>query len=438
MKRPVHIHFVGIGGIGMSALAKFYRTRGSAVSGSDIRDSEIVRELAAWHIPVRIGKHSKKNIPPAADLIIYSAAVPQINSELRAARAMKIPVLSYAEALGEITRVTDTITVSGSHGKSTTTALVSLVLEDGYFDPTVIVGTKLKEFGNSNFRNGAGKYLVLEADEWNRSFLNYSPQIAVLTNIDAEHLDTYKNFEEIKKAFVEFLGRVPSGGKIIANRDDQGVQDVARKFDKQVVWYSREMPGAHFVKSVLKISGDHNFSNALAALTIGRVLGVHEPAALHALGRFGGTWRRFDYRGMFRGAYLFDDYGHHPKEISATLQGARERFPFRRIWCVFQPHHYNRLKSLWGEFITAFDLADRICLLPVYAVAGRDQRTGDKKISSASLIKELKGRGKNAVYAHTFSDAKNILAEEVRKGDIVLMMGAGDIYTLTPQLLAIH
>lgn len=430
------IHFIGIGGIGISALAKYYLSQGTAVSGSDLISSEITDELKQLGVEVTIGKHKKTNLPAKANTVIYTAAVPKQSLELAEAKKRKIKILTYAEAVGELTKKYKTITVSGAHGKSTTTALTALVLEEGYHDPTVIAGTKIKEFGNSNFRKGGGSYLVLEADEWNKSFLNYSPRIAVVTNIDAEHLDTYKTVRAVEKTFEKYLERVPRGGAIVANQDDSRLEKVARKFGKKVAWYSLNDSATAYVRNVLRVPGEHNVSNALAALTVGRLVGVREPDILKALGRFNGTWRRFEFKGFFNGAHIFDDYGHHPREIVATILAARERFPLRRVWCVYQPHQYQRLQYLWDDFTTAFDQADRICFLPVYDVAGRETTVAKQAVNSLKLTQELVRRGKRACHLDNFDEAKEYLVSEIRPGDVVLIMGAGDIYYLTEHLLA--
>lgn len=460
------IHFIGIGGIGVSALAKYYLARGARVSGSDLVSSEITEELKNQGVEIYIGKHRKTNIPKDATHVIYTAAVTKDNPELKAALeaaqnsserhlkrrqrsserslanarngglAEKIIVQSYAEAVGELTRKYETIAISGSHGKSTTTALTALVLEEGYCDPTVLIGTKVKEFGNSNFRQGRGRNLVLEADEWNRSFHNYFPKIAVITNIDAEHLDTYKTVGAVERAFEKYLAKIPKDGALIANYDDPRTRKVAKKFGRLVHWYSLKDWDAPLIRRVLRIPGEHNVSNALAASCIGRLFGIKEGHILSALSRFSGCWRRFEWKGFLKGANIISDYGHHPAEIYATIRAARKRFPFRRIWCVYQPHQYQRLKYLWKEFIPAFDMADRIALLPVYEVAGRETKNVKETVNSENLSRELIKRGKNATYHQTFKEAEDYILTYLRPGDILLVMGAGNIHHLADQLLA--
>src|SRR3989344_1700194 len=437
-KKPESVHFIGAGGIGVSALAKYFMSRGARVTGSDIAKSENTDELAGLGARMKIGPHKAQNIPSETTRVIYTAAVQKENPEYREAKARRLKPKSYAQAVGELTRIYETITISGAHGKSTTTALAALVLEEGYCDPTVIIGTKVKEFGHSNFRKGMGPYLLLEADEWNRSFLNYSPKIALFTNIDAEHLDTYKNLEDVKATFLEYAKKIPADGALIANWDDQNVKDVAWQSKKKIIWYSHKDRDADSIKKILKGPGGHNLTNALAAARLGALLGIPYPHILKAISGFRGVWRRFEYKGINQnGAYVISDYGHHPKEIIATIAGARERYPLRRIWCVYQPHQYQRLNYLWKDFTAAFDNADRVCVLPVYDVAGRETKQAKNAVNSEKLAGELIWRGKLATYHPTFLAAKRTIANESRKGDIILVMGAGDIYTLADEL-AVH
>ena len=422
------IHFIGIGGIGVSALAKYYLSQGAKVSGSDLVSSEITEEFKKLGVKISIGKHKKTNLPRAAERVIYTSATLKDNPEFKEARKRHLKIQSYPEAVGELTKKYETVTISGAHGKSTTTALSALVLEEGYFDPTVIVGTKIKEFGNSNFRKGLGSYLVLEADEWNKSFLKYHPKVAIVTNIDAEHLDTYKTVEGVEKAFFLYLSKVPSDGAIIANFDSERLRKVAKKFGRLVFWYSLKDKEAEKIAGVLRLPGKHNISNALAAYRLGKLFGIEEGHILHAISGFSGAWRRFEFKGKLNGASIFSDYGHHPAEIHATILAARERFPFRRVWCVYQPHQYQRLSYLWKEFVSAFDMADRVCILPVYDVAGREIKKTRKGVNSKELTHELLQRGKDAMHFDSFADARKFITQNARPGDIILIMGAGDIY----------
>lgn len=429
------VYFIGISGIGVSSLAQYHLAKGTEVSGSDLSSSSITKELERLGAKIIIGEHKKNNLPEEARHVIYTSATSKENPELKEALGRRLKIQSYAEALGDMTKDYRTITVSGAHGKSTTTALAALILEGGGFDPTVIIGTKLKEFGNSNFRAGQSPYLLLEADEWNKSFLNYRPWTAIVTNIDAEHLDTYKNVKEVEKTFAKYLARVPSDGKIIANADDSRLEKIARRFGEKVIWYSLRDREAEILRKILRVHGEHNVSNALAALKLGRLLGIHEPVILQALEKFSGAWRRFEFKGIANGAFIFTDYGHHPREIQATLAAARGRFPFRRIWCVYQPHQHQRLAYLWDDFVEAFDAADRVSLLPVYDVAGRETTEALKKVNSLKLSRALEKRGKNVCCHNSFSKAKKHIDANSRPGDVIMIMGAGDIYKLADHLI---
>lgn len=427
------IHFIGIGGIGVSALAKYYISQGAKISGSDLSSSEITDELTKLGVQIFIGRHNKKNLSKDTDAVIYTAAITKDNPELEEAKRRKIPVRSYAQVLGELTKKYKTITISGAHGKSTTTAMTALVLEKGHCDPLVIVGTKVKEFGDSNFRSGLGGYFVLEADEWNKSFLNYRPQIAVLTNIDAEHLDTYRNIDHVASVFKKFLSRIPKEGLIIANADDKIVKKVAKESGKQTIWYSLKDKEVNFIKNTIRVSGDHNLLNALAAFRVGRVLGIGQSEILQALSGFSGTWRRFEFKGIINKAPIFDDYAHHPNEIKATLAAAKKRFPFGRIISVFQPHQYRRLHSLFDDFTNAFGYSDITCVLDVYDVAGREDKKSKKVVNSFMLVSALSEKGKDARHMY-HSQVADFLKNEVRSNDAVIFMGAGDIYKLTNRL----
>lgn len=428
------IHFIGIGGIGVSALAKYYLSQGAKISGSDLISSEITDELAKIGAQIFTGKHDRKNLPKNAGEVIYSAAAAKDNPELEEAKRRKLKVRSYAEALGELTKRYKTITVSGAHGKSTTTAMTALVLEKGHCDPMVIVGTKVKEFGNSNFRSGLGGYFVLEADEWNKSFLNYRPEIAVLTNIDSEHLDTYKNIGHVTSVFKKFITKISKEGLIIANADDPIVKKIAKESKKRVIWYSLKDKEASIIKNSIRVAGDHNLLNALAAFRVGRVLGIGQSEILQALSGFSGTWRRFEFKGIINKAPVFDDYAHHPNEIKATLAAAKKRFPFGRVISIFQPHQYRRLHSLFDDFTKAFDHSDITCVLDVYDVAGREDQKSKKAVSAFKLVSALSEKGKDARHMY-HSQVLDFLKNEAKSNDAIIFMGAGDIYKLTNKVV---
>ena len=314
------IHLIGIGGIGVSSLAQYYLSKGHTVSGSDLVASEITDFLINKGIKVAIGNLAE-NIKQDFDLVVHSPAVKQENPEYKKAKELGIKTQSYPEALGELTKEYYTIAVAGAHGKSTTTAMIALVLMEAGFDPTVIVGTKLKEFGNSNFRAGKSKFLVIEACEYDSSFLSYSPKIIVITNIDKEHLDYFKTFANVKKAFKDFIVRLPEDGFLVFNKDDKYPPKIAKpKF--KAVGYSIKQKEAKKIKPILKVPGMHNVSNAMAALDVAKVLNIPEKIYLRAISKFSGTWRRFEIREAKvedKQITLVSDYGHHPNEILATF-----------------------------------------------------------------------------------------------------------------------
>jgi len=441
------VHCIGIGGIGISALARWFLAQNWRVSGSDIATSELIKELIKDGCNVKIG-HKKATISSRTALVIYNQAIPNNNPELRRARKLKIPVLSYPQAIGSLTRSYRTIAVAGAHGKSTTTALASLILIAGGFDPTVIIGTKLKEFappaGGKNFRLGKSHYLVLEADEWRASFLNYSPTFTIITNIDKEHLDFYKNIKNIRAAFLSFLRKTKIGGFLILNRDNiylrglkTTISKIARDKELKIVWYSTQQPEAKIIRRIMRIPGNHNVSNALAAYTLGRLLKIPKQKILASLASYRGAWRRMEYRGKFQGALVFDDYAHHPTEIKATLGALKERYPNKNILCIFQPHQAKRLAALFAEFLTAFDDADETLILPSYEVAGRDLHM--TKHDSRELVKTI--QKKNPKKLIFYLEKPKNLVKAVRSlrsplsRKVIVMMGAGNIFEHTELLI---
>ena len=441
--RPEHTHFVGIGGIGMSALARLYRSRGLLVSGSDVARSEITDALRREGIQVSIG-NNRKNVGRDASRVVATVAARASNPELHEARRRGIPIQTYAQALGEITREYRTIAVAGAHGKSTTTALVALALVRGDLDPTVIIGTKIREFhppaGGSNFHRGRSRWLVIEADEYRGSFWNHAPEIAVVTNIDREHLDYYKNIRNIEAAFLKFLLRLRPRGVATLNRDDLRLRRIGMRLrrkrpDIRIRWYSLRDSSAKRIARVIRIPGRHNVSNALAACTVGRILKIPEKKILTAISAYRGAWRRFDYQGTLAGAKVFADYAHHPTEIKATLQGALEKFPNARLWCMLQPHHYERTRDLFTEFVKAFDDCDGLVLLDIYEVAGRERTRKSGAVNSARLTAAISRRGTPALYLPDPRRLAPFLQKNLRRGDVLLMMGAGDIWETTKRLM---
>ena len=428
------IHFIGISGIGVSALAQYYLSKKEQVSGSDLVPSEIAEILKKKGAKVSIGSNKAKNIPLKTELVIYSPAVKKDNPEFKQAKKLKIKLLSYPEALGELTKEHFTIAVAGTHGKSTTTSMLALIMIKAGLDPTVIVGTKLKEFSNSNFRLGRSKYLLIEACEHEASFLNYRPQIIVLTNIEADHLDYYKNMRNVLKAFKAFVSLLSKKGILIGNKDDANISRLSRKFKG----YSLKQKKAKQIKKILPVPGEHNIYNALAALTTAQVLKIPDKDTFAALTKYQGCWRRFE---IFTGKdyTLVSDYAHHPTEIKATLAAAREKFPDKKICCVFQPHQYQRTFLLAKDFIKNFSQAlnknqvNELILIDIYDVAGREGGVFKKKISSEKIVAEIKkkNKSKNSVlYIPTIKKAEKQLVNK----EVIIVMGAGDIYNLSCRL----
>ncbi|MAF43857.1 MAG: UDP-N-acetylmuramate--L-alanine ligase [Parcubacteria group bacterium] len=428
------IHFIGIGGIGVSALAQYYLAKGDKVSGSDLVSSEIIKYLQRKGAEVFIGNHKAKNLLKGVDLVVYSPAVKRDNLELLKAKSYKIKTISYPQALGELTKQYFTIAVSGTHGKSTTASMISLVLIKAGLDPTVIIGTKLREFGNSNFRKGKSEYLVIEADEYVASFLNYRPRVIVLTNIEKDHLDYYKNFGNILKTYKKYIHFLLETGTLVANKDDKRMFQLLGeiKQPKYLEWYSLNQTEAKDLKKILKIPGDHNISNALAALTLARVLGISDKVSFKALSEYKGSWRRFEIKESTinnKQLTVISDYAHHPTEIKATLKAVREKFPNNQILCIFQPHQYQRTFYLWKDFLKVFQEApiDKAIITDIYDVAGREEKKIKKEVSAKKLVKAI---NKQKVIYLPKKDIFPYCKDYLNRGEIVIIMGAGDIYEL--------
>jgi UDP-N-acetylmuramate--alanine ligase len=468
--KKLKIHFIGIGGIGVSALARYYLAKGHKVTGSDLVSSEITDALEKKGAKLLIGKHKAKNLPKDTDLVIYSPAIRPDNPELKSANQHPVllnqhRVLSYPQALGKLTKKYFTIAVSGTHGKSTTTAMIGLLLAKAGLDPTVIVGTKLKEFGDSNCRIGKSKYLVIEADEHMASFLNYWPKIIVLTTIEADHLDYYKNINNILRTFRKYVFHLPDDGVLVANWDDKNIRRMlisnfqfliskqAPNPKFQIKKYSLRQTEAEKMRKILKIPGEHNVSNALAALTVARVLKISDKISFKALSEYKGSWRRFEEKpGLLKRTIVrirhrekkkmiqsirfkvISDYGHHPTEIKVTLKAAREKFPKKKIWCVFQPHQYQRTYYLFKDFVKVFKAApvDKLIITDIYDVAGRETPKIKKKVSSEKLVREI--NKKNVMYIPNSEKVEKYLKKNLRGGEVVMIMGAGDIYNLALHL----
>lgn len=413
------VHFVGIGGIGVSAIARMFLLEGKKVSGSDVAGSEVTEGLEKLGAQIFLNQRAE-NVPSDAELMVYSIAVPETNPERVEAKRRKIPEISYPELLGEISKEKFTIAVTGTHGKTTTTAMIAKILMDAGFDPTVVVGSFLLDGkgGRTNFVAGKSKYLVVEGCEYRRSFLNLHPNILVITNIDADHLDYYKDMADIQSAFSELVSKLPEDGFLLINSHAHNLEPIVRASQsKNADWSNFKVP------VTLKMPGQHNILNAKASLAVAKVLGIDESKALKSLSEFSGTWRRFEHRGKTSaGALVYDDYGHHPVEISATLSGAREMFPKQKIVVVFQPHLYSRTKDHLQAFGKCFSQADEIILLPIYPA--REKDPGD--ISSEMVVAEIEKNGQSAYCVKTFEEAKIKALSLAESGDVIITLGAGE------------
>ena len=426
------IHFIGIGGIGVSALAQYYISKRDEVSGSDLVPSEITDLLKEKGIKIIIGPHSANNLSNDCNLVIYSPAVKPDSPEYKKAKELKIKLQSYPEALGDLTKQYFTIAISGTHGKSTTTSMIALVLEKSGLDPTVIVGTKIKEFDNTNFRAGKSKILVIEADEHFASFLNYWPKIIVLTNIEKEHLDYYKNLNNIKKTYKEYLSHLKEGDILVANKEDKNINKITKKNKYEITFYSIKQKESKKFKRILKIPGKHNIYNALATLIVARTLGVPDKTSFDVLSKYRGSWRRFDLKQGNVGSkkiIVISDYCHHPTEVSATLKSIKEKYPKKKIWCVFQPHQYQRTHYLFENFVKTFKSlkVDNIIITDIFDVAGREKNKINAKINSEELVKKI---SKNNIKYFPLRNIENYIKENIKSGEVLIIMGAGDIYKL--------
>jgi UDP-N-acetylmuramate--alanine ligase len=447
--RPAQIHFVGIGGIGMSGIAEVLLNLGYAVSGSDLRESDTTRRLAELGGRIFVG-HAASNLTEA-DVVVTSTAVRKDNPEVVAAREKKIPVIPRAEMLAELMRLKYGVAIAGSHGKTTTTSLAAHLLAHAGMDPTAVVGGKVNTFG-SNAKLGKGDYMVVEADESDGSFLRIPPTLAVVTNIDPEHLDYWGTAEALRKGFVDFVNRVPFYGISILCIDHPVVQSLIPDLEKRFVTYG-ESHQADYRAEKIEVSGHavrfdawrrgeplgrfevhmvgrHNALNALAVVALADEMGIPMVVAREALASFRGVQRRFTVKGEKKGITVVDDYGHHPAEVKATLLGAREAF-HRRVVCVFQPHRYTRTRDLFQEFATAFNDADVLLISDIYA-ASEDPIPG---VTPASLVEAIRARGhRDASYVPRAELATRARAV-VRPGDIVITLGAGDVTNVGPELL---
>ena len=445
------IHFVGIGGIGMSGIAEVLLNLGYQVSGSDLRESDITRRLAALGGEIAYG-HRAENLSEV-DVVVTSTAVRTDNPEVLEAHRLLVPVIPRAEMLAELMRMKYGVAIAGTHGKTTTTSMVATVLTHGGLDPTVVIGGRLDLF-ESNAKLGQGKFLVAEADESDGSFLKLSPTVAVVTNIDADHLDYYRDLDQIKETFVDFINKVPFYGLAVLCLDDPNLQALIPLVKKRFVTYGLAHQADFYASAIehradrtaftvhyrgeelgrlgFRMPGRHNVLNALATVAVGIELGLDFPAIADGFKDFGGVGRRFQIKGEVDDIMVVDDYGHHPAEIKATLSAARSGWQ-RRVVVIFQPHRYTRTKALFEEFLTAFYQADHLVIMDVYA-AGEEPIPG---VAAGDLARGVSGHGhRSCVYAADRAAVLAHLREAVQPGDMVITLGAGNVWQVGEEFLA--
>ena len=449
--KKYHIHFVGIGGIGMSGIAELLLNLGYKVSGSDVKSSDITDRLKELGGAIFKG-HAAENIK-GADVVVVSSAIDPDNPEVQATGQSSIPVIPRAEMLAELMRLKYSIAIAGAHGKTSTTSIVASVLAEGGLDPTVVIGGKLKSIG-SNAVLGEGDFIVAEADESDGSFLKFSPTIAVVTNIDKEHLDFYADLDAIKTVFLSFLDRIPFYGLAVLCLDNEPIQELIPRMKKRYTTYGMSSQADFQIRDVefgqqksrfnvyhrgnkmgmidLNLPGIHNVYNATASIAVGVELNIAFDQIKRALETVEGVQRRLEIKGESNGVTVIDDYGHHPTEIKVTLETIEENWPNRRKVVVFQPHRYSRTRALFDEFSRAFYQSDVLVVLPIYAAS-------EKKIegvTSQNLCEEIKAHGhKEVIHADGFKAALSHLKQILQPGDVLLTLGAGDVWKVGMEVL---
>ena len=452
IKKYKNVHMIGIGGISMSGIAAILKNWGFNVTGSDASDSEAVQLLRSKGIKVVIG-HSLEDVAKA-DVVVYSVAIKQTDPEIVEAHRLKIPTIERADFLGEITRCyNDTICISGTHGKTTTTSMVSLCFLDALTDPSIQVGAMLKPL-NGNYRVGNSENFIIEACEYVESFLKFSPKSEIILNIDNDHLDYYKNLENIKNAFIKYVKLLPEDGHLIINADDNNCLDLPVYSKAQAIKYGIENDDVDFqAKNIkfddegmaefdvykynefyehisLSIPGKHNILNALACIALCDTYGISKADIKNAIHKFKGADRRFEFKGMLNGARVYDDYGHHPTEVKATANALKNK-KYNKSWVVFQPHTYSRTFNLLDDFANALLEFDNIIVTDIYAA----RETNTYNISSKDLVNKIIELGKNAIYLPSLEECASYLKENVKKDDIVLTLGAGTVTNIGPMIV---
>ncbi len=451
-EKPVHVHFIGIGGISMSGLAKVLLKEGFTISGSDNKRSALTEQLEGAGATIFYGQKAS-NIIEGIDVVVYTAAIHADNEEYKAAVDKGLYMLKRSQLLGQLMRNYDIpIAVSGTHGKTTTTSMLTHILLAADTDPTISVGGILNAIGG-NIRVGNSEIFVTEACEYTNSFLEFFPKISIVLNIDEDHLDFFKDLEDIRRSFRRFAELLPADGFLVINGDIENLDGIINGLSCKVITYGTDtaldysavnishnelgnasfdlIKKGDFIKRItLSVNGDHNVSNALAALAVADLLDISVEESAEGLKKFRGTKRRFEYKGEVNGITIIDDYAHHPTEIRASLMAARH-YPHREIWCIFQPHTYTRTKALFHEFVDALSYTDHIILADIYAA----RETDTLGISSEDIAKSLCESGMDAYYLPSFEKIEAFCLEKCKKGDMLITMGAGDVVNIGDALL---
>lgn len=450
--KPCRVYFMGIGGVSMSGLAEILWKEGFTVSGSDARESAFTEQLGARGIQVYIGQR-RENLSAPVDYVVYTAAIHPDNPEFLEAKRLGIPMLSRAELLGQLMRCyRESIAVSGTHGKTTTTSMLSHILLTAEKDPTISLGGNLDAIGG-NIRVGGSETFLLEACEYTNSFLSFFPTLEIILNIEADHLDFFKDLDDIRHSFRRFVQRMPENGALVIDNRIRNYREIVGDFKGRVTtvgtaeadYYPTDIrfdergnaaftPSEHgkaLPRIQLAVPGEHNVYNALAALAACRLLGIAPEQIRDGLEAYRGTERRFEHKGEYHGAVIVDDYAHHPQEIAATLKAA-QKYPHQKLWCVFQPHTYTRTKALLPEFGTALEGADVVLLADIYAARETDTLGISSRDVADAINADQPGKAR---YFGSFAEIEACLSREVRAGDLVLTMGAGDIYRVGEELL---
>ena len=449
---PIHVHFIGIGGISMSGLAEILLEKGFTISGSDSKESDLTDILTSKGATIFYGQKAE-NIIPGIQLVVYTAAIHEDNPEFAEAKAQQLPMLSRAQLLGQIMdNYEKSIAVAGTHGKTTTTSMISEILMAAKADPTISVGGILPSIGG-NLRVGASSVFVSEACEYTNSFLNFRPKYSIILNVEAEHLDFFKDLDDIRHSFRKFAGNTLADGATIINGEITNYEELTHNLPQEIITYGfdssfdfyatdvtyneKACPAftvMHHDKKVadiqLSVPGRHNASNALAAVALAVTMGLDTDAIVRGLDAFGGANRRFQYKGIVDGVTVIDDYAHHPTEIRATLSAA-ENYPHQRLVLVFQPHTYTRTKALMDKFAKALTLADKVVLAKIYPA----RETDDLGISSDTLRAEIEKLGKEVYYFPTFEEIEKFLSKNCINGDLLITMGAGDVVLIGENLV---